>query len=61
MRNLLLLLIVFAASFVLVGLYVAPSQPTLRDWYRTSACPTLDKISPSICDPIRKAGGADKA
>lgn len=57
MRNLLALLIVAAAGFVLVGMYVAPSQSGLRDWYLTSACPTLDKLSPAICDPIRKAQG----
>ena len=57
MRNLLAILIVAAAGFVLVGMYVAPSQPALREWYHASACPTLDKISPMICDPIRKAQG----
>lgn len=57
MRNLLALIIVAAAGFVLVGMYVAPTQPALREWYQTSACPTLDKLSPQICDPIRKAQG----
>lgn len=55
MRNLIALIIVAAAGFVLVGMYVAPTQPALREWYQTTACPTLDKLSPLICDPIRKA------
>lgn len=55
MRNLIALVIILAAGFVLVGMYVAPGQPGLRDWYAANACTTLDKISTQICDPIRKA------
>lgn len=57
MRNLLVLVIVLLGGFVLVGMYVAPNQPPLRDWYLANACPTLDKVSTQICDPIRKAEG----
>lgn len=56
MRNLLLLIILVGGGFVLTAMYVAPTQPALREWYQVNACPTLDKISPQICDPIRKAG-----
>ncbi len=47
MRNLLLLVILVGAGFVLVGMYVAPNQPALRTWYRDNACQHLDKITPS--------------
>ncbi|GLS45842.1 hypothetical protein [Methylobacterium brachythecii] len=62
MRNLLVLLIVLGAGFVLVGMYVAPNQPQLRDWYLANACQSLDKVSPQICAPIRRAdtNGSDK-
>lgn len=56
MRNLIILLIVLIGGFVGVGMFVAPTQPALRDWYSANACPTLDKVSTQICDPIRKAG-----
>lgn len=55
MRNLIALLIIAAAGFVLVGMYVAPTQPGLGAWYQANACQHLDKISDQICDPIRKA------
>ncbi|NEU11547.1 hypothetical protein G3T14_05320 [Methylobacterium sp. BTF04] len=55
MRNLLTLLIVGAVGFVLVGMYVAPSQPELRGWYLRNACEHLDKVSPQICAPMRQA------
>lgn len=55
MRNLIALVIILAAGFVLVGMYFAPGQPGLRDWYAVNACPTLDQVSTQICDPIRKA------
>lgn len=58
MRNLLVLVVVLAAAFLLVGVYVAPNQPELRVWYRDNACVHLDKVSPKICEPIRKADGA---
>lgn len=60
MRNLLLLLILFGGGFVLVAMYVAPTQPALRAWYLEHACKTLDNVSPQICDPIRKAGEEGK-
>ncbi|MFK5598752.1 hypothetical protein ACFZ8E_17395 [Methylobacterium sp. HMF5984] len=60
MRNLLLALIVLAAGFVLVAMYIAPTQPGLRTWYRDNACVHLDKVSPQICAPIRQAEGSDK-
>ncbi|GBU18428.1 MULTISPECIES: hypothetical protein [Methylobacterium] len=58
MRNLIGLLVVLAAAFLLVGIYVAPNQPELRAWYRDNACVHLDKLSAKICEPIRKADGA---
>ncbi|WP_336486754.1 hypothetical protein [Methylobacterium nigriterrae] len=60
MRNLLVLVIVLAAAFVLVAMYVAPSQPQLRAWYRDNACVHLDKVSPQICAPLRQADGAER-
>jgi hypothetical protein len=42
-------------------MYVAPTQPALRAWYRDNACVHLDKLSPQICEPIRKAGGSQGA
>ena len=60
MRNLILLLVLLGAGFILVGIYVAPCQPTLRAWYRDTACVHLDRISPEICAPIRRADGADR-
>ena len=61
MRNLLLLVILVGAGFVLVGMYVAPNQPALRTWYRDNACVHLDKLSPQICAPIRQADGGQGA
>lgn len=58
MRNLIALVVVLAAAFLLVGVYVAPSQPELRAWYRNNACTHLDRISAKICEPIRNADGA---
>ncbi len=57
MRNLILLLILVGAGFVLVAMYVAPNQPALRTWYRDNACAQLDRLSPEICAPIRRAEG----
>ena len=57
MRNLLVLIIVLCGGFYLVGMFVAPTQPAVREWYLASACPQLDKLSPQLCDPIRKAQG----
>jgi hypothetical protein len=55
MRSLLTLVIVGAIAFVLVGMYVAPGQPELRSWYLRNACQYLDKASPEICAPMRRA------
>lgn len=54
MRSLLTLIIVGAVAFVLVAMYVAPSQPELRAWYLRNACEYLDKASPQICAPLRR-------
>lgn len=58
MRNILTLAILAAVGFVLVALYVAPTQPELRSWYLANACEHLDKLSPKICLPLRDADGA---
>lgn len=55
MRGLLTLVILVAAGFVLVALYVAPSEPALRGWYIRHACVHLDKVSREICAPMRLA------
>ena len=55
MRNLLTLLVLGAAGFVLVAMYVAPTQPELRAWYLQNACHQLDKVSPQICAPMRQS------
>ncbi|MBX9932856.1 MAG: hypothetical protein K2Y56_15165 [Methylobacterium sp.] len=60
MRNLLLLVILVVAGFVLVGMYVAPTQPSLRTWYLQNACVHLDKVSPQICAPMREAEGTQR-
>ena len=60
MRSLLLLVILVVAGFVLVGMYVAPSQPPLRTWYLQNACIHLDKVSPQICAPMREAEGSQR-
>ncbi|GJE28321.1 hypothetical protein [Methylobacterium organophilum] len=56
MRSLIVLIVILAAGFVLTAMFIAPNQPELRSWYQTNACPHLDKISPKICEPIRKGG-----
>lgn len=58
MRNILTLALLGAIGFVLVALYVAPSQPDLRRWYLDHACEHLDKVSPTLCQPLRDADGA---
>lgn len=60
MRNLLTLIIVGLAGFVLVGMYVAPNQPEMRAWYLAHACEHLDKVSPQICAPMRQADGGQR-
>lgn len=56
MRLVVALLAIFG-GFILVGMTVAPSQPGLRDWYITSACPYLDLIAVDLCGPVRRAAG----
>jgi len=58
MRNILTLVILGAVGFILVGLYIAPTQPDLRSWYLANACEHLDKLSPKLCQPMRDADGA---
>lgn len=55
LSSLLTLLIAGAAAFVLVAMYVAPGQPAMRDWYLHNACEHLDKMTPQICAPMRRA------
>ncbi|GJD97180.1 hypothetical protein [Methylobacterium iners] len=55
MRSLLALVVLAVAGFVLVGMFVAPSQPPLRAWYLNNACVHLDKVTPQICAPAREA------
>ncbi len=59
MRSLLILLVVLIGGFYLVGLFVAPSQPNVREFYTVSACPQLDKVSTELCGPIRRAQPAE--
>ena len=60
MRSLLFLIILVVAGFVLVGMFLAPSQPSLRTWYLQNACEHLDKITTQICAPMRQADGGQK-
>jgi hypothetical protein len=55
--RLLVSLLAIIGGFILVGMTVAPSQPALRDWYITTACPYLDLIAVDICAPVRRAAG----
>lgn len=53
--RLAVVLIAVIGAFVIVGMTVAPGEPTLRDWYIAQACPYLDKMSTDICAPVRRA------
>lgn len=55
MRSLLSLVILAGIAFVLVAMYVAPSDADLRGWYLRNACEHLDKVSRKICAPMREA------
>jgi hypothetical protein len=57
MRNLLTLVVLGFVGFVLVAMFVAPTQPDLKAWYLKNACEYLDKVSAKICDPMRHNGG----
>lgn len=50
---------VFAAAgaVIIVGMTIAPNQPTVRDFYVSSLCPSLDFISTDICGAVRRAAG----
>ena len=52
-----LLLIALLGGFVLVGMLVAPYQPTLRTWYIQNACGYLDQLSTDICAAARREAG----
>ncbi len=53
--RLVVLILALLGGFVLVGMTIAPSQPSVRDWYIAVACPYLDQISADICAPVRRA------
>ena len=55
--RLVLSLLALLAIFILVGMLVAPHEPTLRGWYRDNACPLLDKLSEDICAAVRRGEG----
>ncbi|WP_019904393.1 hypothetical protein [Methylobacterium sp. 77] len=57
MRNILTLIVLGFVGFVLVAMFVAPTQPDLRAWYLKNACEHLDKVSAKICDPLRQGSG----
>jgi len=52
--RLLLILLALAGAFILVAMFVAPHEPTLRSWYLQNACPYLDKASEDICAAMRR-------
>jgi hypothetical protein len=59
--RLVLLLIALVGGFVLVGMLVAPYQPTLRAWYLLNACGYLDQLSTDICAAARREAGGKAA
>ncbi len=59
--RLVILLIALLGGFVLVGMLVAPYEPTLRAWYLQNACPYLDQLSPDICAPARREANTGQA
>ena len=40
--RLVISIIALLGIFVLVAMFVAPHEPTLRGWYLNNACPLLD-------------------
>jgi hypothetical protein len=56
--RLLILLVALAGAFVLVAMFVAPHEPTLRTWYLQNACPHMDRLSTDICAAARREAGA---
>src|SRR3954447_237798 len=59
--RLVLLLVALVGGFVLVGMLIAPYQPTLRDWYIQHACQYLDQLSADICAAARREAGGKAA
>jgi hypothetical protein len=59
--RLIILLVALFGGFVLVAMFVAPHQPTLRDWYIQNACPYLDQMSTDICAAARRGAGGRAA
>ncbi len=57
MLRLVIVLVAVLGGVVLVGMTIAPSQPTVRDWYIGTACPVLDAISVDICAAVRRSAG----
>jgi hypothetical protein len=55
--RLLILLVALAGAFVLVAMFVAPHEPTLRTWYLQNACPHMDRLSTDICAAARREAG----
>ena len=55
--RLILLLLVLVGAFVLVAMFVAPHEPTLRTWYLQNACPHMDRLSTDICAAARREAG----
>jgi hypothetical protein len=59
--RLVLLLITLLGGFVLVGMLIAPYEPTLRSWYLQHACQYLDQLSTDICAAARREAGGKAA
>jgi hypothetical protein len=55
--RLLILILALVGAFVLVAMFVAPHEPTLRTWYLDNACPHLDRLSQDICAAARREAG----
>ncbi len=59
--RLVVILLAVAGAFIIVGMTIAPSQPTVRDWYISNACPILDNLSTDICAALRRAASDGRA
>ena len=53
----LLVLIAIVGGFILVAMFIAPTQPTLRAWYLENACQHIDKLSTDVCAAMRREAG----
>lgn len=58
--RLVIVLLAVVGGFILVAMTIAPTQPTVRDWYIGYACPALDNISTDICAALRRAAADAK-